>query len=203
MLDTISQKQLLCEYITGFSPGEALPAPFILFIETNNGDSLWRRSNVTGHLTASALITDRRMEKFLLLHHRGLEKWLQPGGHIEPQDRSLLDAAMRETEEETGLERRDYDVMSTAEGIYIADLDSHIIPSNPFKAEPEHFHHDVRFLFRLKHDGARIFTDPLESGGYKWVSPADFPGYFNIRNLVRRLRIYDRVSDIDRTESYR
>ncbi len=200
MIDTISQKQLLYEYIRVFHSYGSVPPQFISFIELNNGDSLWRRNNSTGHLTVSALITDRRAERFLLLYHKGLGKWLQPGGHIESRDRTLLSAVMRETEEETGLESGDYDVMSTAKGLYIADLDSHAIPYTPAKEEPEHFHHDVRFLLRLKGDYPHVSTNPLESGGYKWASPDDFPEYFSIEKLAGRLHMYDTVLDICKTK---
>ena len=40
--------------------------------------------------------------KTLLLHHRKLDKWLPPGGHIDPDEIPDL-AAVREVEEETGL----------------------------------------------------------------------------------------------------
>lgn len=40
--------------------------------------------------------------KTLLLHHRKLDKWLPPGGHIDPHELPDL-AALREVEEETGL----------------------------------------------------------------------------------------------------
>ena len=41
-------------------------------------------------------------DKTLLLHHRKLDKWLPPGGHIDPHELPDL-AALREVEEETGL----------------------------------------------------------------------------------------------------
>lgn len=43
--------------------------------------------------------------KYLLLYHRG-QYWNFPKGHVEKEERSL-DAAIRETTEETGLKRSD------------------------------------------------------------------------------------------------
>jgi 8-oxo-dGTP pyrophosphatase MutT (NUDIX family) len=40
--------------------------------------------------------------KTLLLHHRKLDKWLPPGGHIDPHELPDV-AALREVAEETGL----------------------------------------------------------------------------------------------------
>ncbi|MEU8404124.1 NUDIX domain-containing protein [Nonomuraea sp. NPDC048892] len=36
-----------------------------------------------------------------MIHHRALDRWLLPGGHVEPDDHSLYGAALRELEEET------------------------------------------------------------------------------------------------------
>lgn len=41
-------------------------------------------------------------QKTLLLHHRKLDRWLPPGGHIDPNELPDI-AALREVEEETGL----------------------------------------------------------------------------------------------------
>jgi 8-oxo-dGTP pyrophosphatase MutT (NUDIX family) len=52
------------------------------------------------HVTASAVVVGRRGT---VLHlHKRLHRWLQPGGHLEPGE-SPSDAALRESEEETGL----------------------------------------------------------------------------------------------------
>lgn len=39
----------------------------------------------------------------MLLEHKALKKFLQPGGHVELVDGKMLDTAKRETFEETGL----------------------------------------------------------------------------------------------------
>jgi 8-oxo-dGTP pyrophosphatase MutT (NUDIX family) len=56
------------------------------------------------HLTASALVLDAAGERVLLTHHRKGGFWAQLGGHVEEEDRSLADAALREGREESGVE---------------------------------------------------------------------------------------------------
>lgn len=91
-----------------------------------------------GHFTASAFVVSPDRTKLLLILHRKLNLWLQPGGHVEPTDRTLVEAAEREVLEETGLGELSLDTA-------IFDLDVHLIPA--FGGVPAHFHHDVRSLF--------------------------------------------------------
>ena len=58
------------------------------------------------HVTGSALIVGRR--GIVLLRHRRLGIWVQPGGHIDPGE-APWDAALREAREETGLALRHVD----------------------------------------------------------------------------------------------
>jgi 8-oxo-dGTP pyrophosphatase MutT (NUDIX family) len=97
------------------------------------------RANPKGHVTASAVIGRPDGSEFLLVHHRKLARWLQPGGHTESSDASAFDAALREAREETGISRFD-----TPLGRAILDVDVHAIPAH--RREPAHSHFDIRFL---------------------------------------------------------
>ena len=55
------------------------------------------------HVTGSAIVAGGRGT--LLHRHRRLGTWLQPGGHLEPGE-TPWQAALREAQEETGLELR-------------------------------------------------------------------------------------------------
>ncbi|AJT64521.1 hypothetical protein T261_2850 [Streptomyces lydicus] len=65
-------------------------------------DGMWKPCK-DGHITASALVIDPVGGRVLLTLHRKLEMWLQMGGHCEPEDASLADAALREAREESGI----------------------------------------------------------------------------------------------------
>jgi 8-oxo-dGTP pyrophosphatase MutT (NUDIX family) len=97
------------------------------------------RENPVGHVTASAVVARPEGEAFLLVFHRKLGRWLQPGGHVEHEDASAFDAALREAREETGISE-----FASPLGRTILDVDVHRIPAR--KKEPAHHHFDVRFL---------------------------------------------------------
>ncbi|ANM32444.1 hypothetical protein ABI59_22945 [Acidobacteria bacterium Mor1] len=109
---------------------ESTPAPFD------------RGQFIPGHVTASAFILSPAGDALLLIRHPTLGRWLQPGGHVEPGDADVLEAARREAEEEVGL--RGLPLAARAPGLF--DLDIHPIPARG--AEPGHEHFDVRFLFQ-------------------------------------------------------
>ncbi len=101
-----------------------------------------RKTFAPGHFTASAFVSTPQFDKVLMLHHATLQKWMQPGGHAD-DDPELLRGALREVEEELGLQQADLTLWNHGA---IFDLDCHAIPHNPKKDEPEHIHFDVRFL---------------------------------------------------------
>lgn len=87
-------------YLTRF-PDErdrlaALPAAL------DNGSPITGRNHRSGHLTCSAIVLDPQ-GRVLHIRHNMLDTWLRPGGHVEPQDTSLPQEALRELREETGI----------------------------------------------------------------------------------------------------
>ncbi len=92
-----------------------------------------------GHFTASALVISTTVHQVLLIQHPTLGRWLQPGGHIDPDDATVLAAAIREVREETGFQP-EFDSP-------LADVDVHRIPARGHRAA--HDHYDVRFVGRV------------------------------------------------------
>ncbi len=112
------------------------------------------------HFTASAVVVDPGGERVCLVFHKKLERWLQPGGHIEPADGADFSrAALREVLEETGLDARLHERAAAP-----LDVDIHFIPARG--AAPGHEHLDVRFLVVAATRDAR--HDPAESLGLRW-----------------------------------
>ena len=99
------------------------------------------RENPVGHVTASAVVARPGGEAFLLVFHRKLSRWLQPGGHVEHPTRRPSTAALREASEETGIRIARFEAPL---GEAIFDVDVHGIPAR--RSEPAHHHFDVRFV---------------------------------------------------------
>ncbi|MBV8037150.1 NUDIX domain-containing protein [Roseateles sp.] len=113
----------------------------------DDADNIFDRGNMRGHITTSALVYDDRADAILMIHHKGLARWLQPGGHHEGLQ-ALAVSAAREVAEETGVV--DLSPWPCAPGCEAPlDIDTHPIPRNPRKHEGEHVHHDFIYLYRL------------------------------------------------------
>lgn len=135
-----------------------------------------------GHFTASAFVLSPNRQNLLLIFHKKLRMWLQPGGHVEAEDRDLVAAAHREVQEETGL--RELLVEET-----FFDLDVHRIPA--FGETPAHLHHDVRCLFSAAEVEVRAGD---EVSAARWFplreicqSSGDLAGGFGTDRSVRRV----------------
>jgi 8-oxo-dGTP pyrophosphatase MutT (NUDIX family) len=104
------------------------------------------RRRYPAHITAGVVLLDGQ-GRMLQIHHRGLGRWLGPGGHCEPDDKSLSGTALRELVEECGVAAEDVEQVGGEDALPI-HIDVHPIPASDVKAEPAHRHFDFRFAFR-------------------------------------------------------
>ena len=141
----------------------------ILHLLEQTAEPFSRHQFTPGHITATAVVLHPTGPQVLLVHHARLNRWLLPGGHVEPHDASLEAAAAREALEETGV--------AIAHILGLAGMDVHGIPAKTkhgVEAEPYHLHHDLIFAFRA----ATIETAVSEeSRDVRWASPAEFDQY--------------------------
>lgn len=130
-----------------------------------------------GHITASAWIIDPEQSKVLLLHHKKLARWLQPGGHADGE-RNCLEVAIREAHEETGISGL------IAPTNHIFDLDIHDIPARD--NVPAHKHFDIRYL--LLADSHYPLVCSSESTEVRWVEFSGLPNFSEEASLLRMLK---------------
>ncbi len=146
----------------------------ILDFCADHSDALYRTC-LDGHLTGSALVVDPSRGATLLIHHAKLDRWLQPGGHVDGHG-DLAASALREAFEEVGI--AGLEVCEPA-----IDLDIHAIPERG--DEPAHLHLDVRFLVIAPSDAAATINH--ESLDARWVTADDAEGLIasdELRRLV-------------------
>ncbi len=150
---------------------------------------------VQRHFCVTVYIFDPKKGKFLLIDHKKLEKWLPPGGHIEP-DESPETTALRETKEETGLE---------------VEIVGDVFPvgnrlKTPFGIQlnvinPEHEHVDIIYLATPKSDQVTV-ENIIETNGIGWFSIEEiekesFRSFLATKQWCRRF--YDTFATIGTT----
>ncbi|NOZ39764.1 MAG: NUDIX hydrolase [Planctomycetes bacterium] len=141
-----------------------------------------------GHITGSAWILSHDRTRCLLVHHRKLNRWLQPGGHADGQA-DIEAVALREAQEESGLQHLDF---QHVDGILVPlDIDVHVIPARHEKTtqtvlEDAHEHHDIRFLFVAPAGQELVLSD--ESHDVRWFSREELRNITDEESVLRMQR---------------
>ncbi len=116
------------------------------------------------HFCTTVYVFSPASEKFLLIKHKKLGKWMEPGGHIE-ENEDPEEAAIRETLEETGLHVKLVGERYPEETDYIRPLalQKHII-------KPDHIHMDIAYVAVPIDNESEIIINDRETDGIKWFS---------------------------------
>lgn len=126
------------------------------------------------HLTASTVVFRDDLTHVLLTLHRKLGRWLQTGGHCEPEDTHLSSAALREAREESGIDELVIDEVPVL-------LSRHEVPCGPQR--PAH-HLDVQYATTARSDAAAVLSE--ESLDLRWFAIDALPNGTDssVRDLV-------------------
>jgi 8-oxo-dGTP pyrophosphatase MutT (NUDIX family) len=155
------RSQTLSEELRGYRAADAREREsvdrILRFLESS--PAAFDRANPQGHVTGSAVVAREDGSAFLLVKHKKLARWLQPGGHCDPDDGGVLATALREAQEETGVE----DLVPSLSGRPI-DVDVHPIPARG--EEPPHLHYDVRYLVTSRAKTAAAAEEEVERAGW-------------------------------------
>lgn len=147
-----------------------------------------------GHLTGSAFVVAATGERTLLLFHRKLSRWLQPGGHADPREASGESVALREAAEETGIAG----LALHPHAPRPLDVDVHAVPARG--NEPAHEHLDLRYLVIAPAD-ARPALAANESRALRWFRWDELAGLDLDPGLCRGLGKARRIVECTRSEA--
>ncbi len=144
---------------------------------------------VIKHATVSVyILSDGQPRKALLLHHRKHSVWMPPGGHQETHE-NPLEAAIRETIEETGLDITPYLPKSRRASDHAQYLPApqYVLESKipAHGDEPEHYHIDFEYIITIPEQA--VAHQPAESHDIGWFTLeelADLSTFEDIRTVL-------------------
>lgn len=130
--------------------------------------------------TATAIVVHNNQT--LLMWHKRLQRWMPPGGHLDPNELPE-EAAIRECKEETGL---NIEILSEWEWNVFAGHEDEgrmqkkpiatlieQIPASKERNEPAHQHMDFVFLGTLAHENQLLQPQLAEMTALRWFSRSE------------------------------
>jgi len=167
---------LLYNYRTRFIEEKAYVSKAISFVEAH--EDCFYRELWPMHVTGSTWVVNQNRDKVLMLHHRKLDQWFQPGGHADG-DADILRVALKETTEETGIRAEEIKLVT----MDVFDVDIHSIPTTG--SDPAHEHIDIRFLVEINDSLPVPGND--ESHEVLWIDLKEVCVYNNNRSTYRMI----------------
>lgn len=171
---------LLENYAERYPAESATCTRFLDFVQAH--ERCFQRDCWAGHVTGSAWLVNSGRDHVLLTHHKKLDRWLQVGGHSDGATDPLA-VAIKEAEEESGLA-----VVALEKAVF--DIDIHEIPAR--KADPAHFHFDVRFA--LQTCAGDAFQVSEESHDLAWVPVQRLDDYTHEESVLRMARKWQKTT---------
>ena len=144
------------------------------------------RGNKMCHFTASNWIVNKERTKVLMIYHNIYQSWAWTGGHADG-DGNLLHVALKEAQEETGLNHLKV-LKQEIYSLEILTVDSHIKRGN---FVPSHLHLDCCYLLEAD-ENEQLKVKEDENSGVKWI---DINKVIEITNEPKMIPIYQKLND--------
>lgn len=166
--------ELLANYHTPFLEEAGMVARTRRFIMQH--ENCFDRALLPGHVSGSAWVLNPARTHALMMHHRKLGFWLQPGGHAD-NDPDMVRVVLNEVSEESGIALEDIRLVS--EDIF--DVDVHTIYANAHDVRHEHY--DIRLLVEI--DDRLPIPGNDESHQIGWIALEQVPQFNSARSFHR------------------
>lgn len=135
----------------------------VMLAYIQNFDNVLTRENEFGHFTASSWVVNPERTKVLMIYHNIYQSWTWTGGHADGEA-DLLQTAIRELKEETGIEH----VKVLKDGIYSLEIicvNGHVKRG---KYVSSHVHLNLTYLLEVSEE-EMLTMKPDENQGAKWI----------------------------------
>ncbi len=177
--------KILNDYLLLYPEERQRQSQLVTYLKNHNDEEIIDWNNFDGHIVAGGFIYAKEEHKFLVLFHKDLNMFLYPGGHVNNNDKSPLQAAKREIMEETGLNNLEQLKLAKNELIPI-DIDTHLIKYNDRLNLPEHYHFDFRYLF-IVDKISKIKIEEDELSNYKWIDINELKNDLNYGKVANKI----------------
>ena len=167
--------------IKGYAPKderEAAEKAEMLTLIDREGERLLTRDCAYAHVTASSIIVNRARTKTLMAFHKIYQSWAWTGGHADGET-DLLHVAMREAQEETGIEQLKL-LGNGAASLEILPVWAHVKRG---KAVGSHLHLNVSYLFEAD-DALPLRVAEDENRAVGWIDIDRMEKYVSERDML-------------------
>ena len=127
-------------------------------------DDVLTRQNEYAHFTSSAFILNKERTKILMIYHNIYKSWAWTGGHSDG-DSNLLNVAIKEAKEETGIQK----VIPITDKIYSLEIINVNGHEKRGRYVGSHVHLNVTYLLEAD-ENEKIRVKEDENSGVKWIA---------------------------------
>ncbi len=136
------------------------------------------RENEIAHMTSSGLILNESMDKILMIHHNIYNTWTWTGGHADGEH-IMLETAIKEAQEETGLENI-RPLSEKMASLDILPVYGHVKRGNYVSS---HLHLNTSYALIANEEDTLVVNEE-ETSGVGWIDVEKLHEYSNEPYLV-------------------